>query len=96
MYIACEDCDFIWTGEELQRFRQLWRDGLHLLDIAKELKRHRNEVLILAVDQADRGYIKTRYGAIFGRDWKKGRRSDERARPRYRLRRYFESEHAQG
>lgn len=67
IYIACEDYDFTWDVTELATFRTLWRAGLSIPDIAKEMHRHEIEVAILAMDQAEQARIKPRDGGILGK-----------------------------
>lgn len=66
LYIACEEYDFTWAESELEAFRRMWREGAPLPRIAKSLKRHINEVFILALDQAELGYIRKRPRGVFG------------------------------
>ncbi|NOU54952.1 hypothetical protein HN020_09345 [Brevibacillus borstelensis] len=77
-YIACEEYDFTWSDDELKRFREMWRKGLHILDISKEMQRHRNEVAILIIDQSERGYIQPRKGGVFGTGVDTERKTRER------------------
>ncbi|WP_246615725.1 helix-turn-helix domain-containing protein (plasmid) [Aneurinibacillus thermoaerophilus] len=57
IYTACEDYDFCWDRKEVIRFREMWEAGADLMDIAKELGRHVNEVAILVIDQAEKKKI---------------------------------------
>jgi len=66
IYIACEHYDFTWSDEELKAFRHLWREGKSIPQISVELRRHQNEVAILAIDQAERKYIQPRPGGMLG------------------------------
>lgn len=66
-YIACEEYDFTWDEKEVARFRELWRAGVSIPDIAKELNRHENEVIFLVVDQAEKVRIKPRKGGALGK-----------------------------
>lgn len=65
-YTACEDFNFHWEMAQVKEFRRLWREGYHIADIAVKLGRHQAEVLILAIDQAEKGLIGPRQGGIFG------------------------------
>ena len=69
-YIACEDYDFTWSEIELEAFRKMWKEGTPLNRIAIALRRHINEVAILAIDQAEKGHICEREGAAYGSAWK--------------------------
>lgn len=66
IYTACEDFNFHWDMQQVRLFRALWLEGKHIADIAIELGRHQAEVLILAIDQAEKGLIGPRQGGIFG------------------------------
>lgn len=66
IYVACEEYDFTWDECEVSRFRMLWQEGMSIPDMAKELKRHQNEIIILAIDQAEQSRIKPRPGGILG------------------------------
>ncbi|WP_286177121.1 hypothetical protein [Brevibacillus brevis] len=70
-YIACEDYDFTWDLSEVQRFRDLWREGYSIIEIAKDLRRHQNEVAILVIDQAEQARINPRFGGVFGNSFER-------------------------
>lgn len=62
-YIALEELNFLWKEKEVERFRELWKQGLPLKEIARQLKRTTEETFILALDQAKLGNVgKRRYG----------------------------------
>lgn len=65
--IACEDLDYYWSEEEAKEFRQLWNMGISIDVIAQNFGREVDEVFILALDQARKGLISKRKGALFGR-----------------------------
>lgn len=65
-YIACEQYRFDWTDKDLKIFRTLWRQGVHIADIAEKLRRKPAEVAFLVIDQADRNKIGQRPGACWG------------------------------
>ena len=64
--VACEELNFVWQPEKVRQFRELWREGWDIRDIAKRLKRKPEEVAILVMDQARTGNIKKRPTGIFG------------------------------
>lgn len=66
LYIACEDLDFSWYHDELQFVIEAWGKGLSIFEIAEELQRDPDEVLILLVDLARKERIGKRRGGIFG------------------------------
>lgn len=55
IYTACEEYDFCWDRKELIRFREMWEAGFGLMEIAKTLGRHVNEVAILVIDRQSMG-----------------------------------------
>lgn len=65
-YIACEQYNFEWVQQDLDRFRALWKSGAHIEDIAAKLKRRPAEVAMLIIDQADQGKIAKRKGGAYG------------------------------
>jgi fructose-1,6-bisphosphatase/sedoheptulose 1,7-bisphosphatase-like protein len=64
LYIACEDMDFVWSEKDVSRFDFFWNNGLGIEKIAKRLKRDIDEVVILIMDRARKGYIKPRKGGL--------------------------------
>lgn len=72
-YIACEEYDFTWGEDEIMRFRQLWRQGVSIPQMAVELRRHQNELAILVLDQIEHKYIRPRKGGALGTEGKCGR-----------------------
>lgn len=74
-YIALDNLrDDIWTWDyfsEVRPFDQMWREGKPFWEIAEELKRKPDAVLILAIDRILKGAIKPRPGGVFGKEWRK-------------------------
>ena len=66
VYVAMEGANFIWSAQEARDFRELWRNGISLTDIAAYFKRTHEEVTILVMDQALKGFVEPREGGIFG------------------------------
>jgi len=67
LYIALSELDFSWYPDEVERVKKLWRYGLHIADIAEQLKRDPDEVAILIMDLARQKIIKPRKGGVFGK-----------------------------
>jgi len=65
-YIALEELNFLWDEDDVLKFREMWEEGLSLPDIAKQLKRKKNEVAVLILDQAEEKKIKPRKGGLWG------------------------------
>lgn len=64
--IACEELNYVWQPEKVREFREMWKGGEDIREIAKYLKRKPEEVAILVMDQAKRGNIQKRPTGIFG------------------------------
>ncbi|WJE54303.1 helix-turn-helix domain containing protein [Bacillus cereus] len=60
VYIALEEANFIWDERDVIRFREMWRKGMSLSEMAKALRRHQTEVALLIIDQADQYQIEQR------------------------------------
>lgn len=61
IYVACEELNFIWSADDLKKFRDMWREGKSVEQIRKHFKRDSwQEVIIIALDQIRWGYIKIR------------------------------------
>ena len=66
LYIACEDMDFSWYTEEIKYVIGGWEEGLNIYEIAEELKRDPDEVLLLLIDLAKKEKILPRKDGIYG------------------------------
>lgn len=64
--IALENYDLVFSSDEVQTFREMWKKGIHVSDIAEAMDRDEIEVAVLALDQRASGRIKLRMGAAFG------------------------------
>jgi hypothetical protein len=51
-YIACQDYNLTFHFMELHSFYRLWESGHSILNIAKSMGRHVNEITLLIVEQA--------------------------------------------
>jgi hypothetical protein len=69
LYMALddEDLNFYWDEAEVELFDKLWKRRTNILDIADTFKRDPDEVMLLAIDRARKGFIKKRKGGIVGR-----------------------------
>jgi hypothetical protein len=65
-YVMCEHLDFGWPVHMLPVFRQWWDDGMSINEMAQKFRRRAEEVLLLAIDQLEHGWIKPRPGGIWG------------------------------
>ncbi|MBW3496850.1 helix-turn-helix domain containing protein [Bacillus sp. FDAARGOS_1420] len=60
IYIALEEASFIWDERDVIRFREMWKQDMSLPEMAKALRRHQSEVVLLVIDQADKYMIENR------------------------------------
>lgn len=58
--------NLVFKDNEIQRFKELWKDGMSLQNIAKEMKRKPSEIVLLIIDRVEVGDIKRRRTGIFG------------------------------
>ncbi|MEE4561589.1 helix-turn-helix domain containing protein [Paenibacillus polymyxa] len=66
IYLACEEMDFTWDQNQVQKFDEMWTSGISLLQIGKELGRDPDEVMMLAVDRIKKRCIGKRPGGALG------------------------------
>ncbi|MTI83464.1 MAG: hypothetical protein FH756_06050 [Firmicutes bacterium] len=65
--VILEDLDFAWRPSEQSRAVVMWNDGTNIPNMARELKRQQDEVLMLVVHLARRGKIESRQGGLLGK-----------------------------
>lgn len=61
------DVQWYWDGEQVIKFRELWRKGKSIEEMAEELETNMLSVAILAMDQAEQNNIKPRRFGLFGK-----------------------------
>lgn len=66
MTIILESLDFSWTDADMQTFREMWRAGVSLIEIAEKLNRPTDEVALLVLHEAREGTIQPRAGGLWG------------------------------
>lgn len=66
MYIALETIDFVWDEDRLPDVRYLWKEGMHVADMAKYFKRKPIEMFVIILDQIEHGMLESREGGIHG------------------------------
>jgi len=64
--IVLEDLDFAWTKEQVARFREMWKAGVSLEEMAERLRRDLDEVALLAMHERRQGNIEPRPGGWKG------------------------------
>lgn len=55
--LILEDARFIWSINELERFRILWEQKEGIEEIAKQLNETPDNIVLLIIDQAQKGKI---------------------------------------
>ena len=67
--ILFENDNVAFTPDEERLAKQMWARGVHVSDIAYQLRRPEKEVVGLVVELAYENKIKPRRGALAGREW---------------------------
>lgn len=62
-----DDINWGWTHDEIDTFTRLWKEGVSLWDIAKQLERDPDEVALLVIALRRDKRIKRRPGGIWGK-----------------------------
>ncbi|PHC03869.1 sugar ABC transporter substrate-binding protein [Bacillus toyonensis] len=57
VYIALEEVNFIWNGEDIELFKGLWMKQFSIEEIANKLRRHQIEITTLILDQFGLEYM---------------------------------------
>lgn len=65
LYIACEEFDFSFFKGEVEQVKQSYKQGIPVLDIARDIKRDEVEIAILLIDLAEKGKITPRHSGVF-------------------------------
>jgi hypothetical protein len=60
-----EDTEWFWSPNEIKRFDELWKQGMPLTQMAKELGRSEIAVLLESLDRLYEGKIKARKWKIW-------------------------------
>ncbi len=66
-YIVGQDWQFEWVPVEIEVVTELYRAGLHLVDIARGVDRTPWDTMMLLVDLSERGLIEERPGFLWGK-----------------------------
>lgn len=68
IYMALEgaDLDFYWNEADVLKFDRMWKKGVNILDIARFFGRDPDEIVLLGIDRARKGFIGKRKGGIVG------------------------------
>ncbi|WP_342537327.1 helix-turn-helix domain containing protein [Sporosarcina sp. FSL K6-3508] len=61
------DIQWYWDGSQIIRFRELWREGSSIEEIAEELGSNSTSIALLVMDQAEESNIRPRKRGIFGK-----------------------------
>ena len=55
-----------WHESELFRFRELWKDGVGISELARAFRTNRRSIVLVIMDQAELGEIQQRAGGLYG------------------------------
>lgn len=58
--------NLLFSEEELRDFKELWKAGISVENMAKKLRRKPSEIVLLVFDHAERGLIKNRQQGVYG------------------------------
>lgn len=70
LYTALEDLNFHWDYDQVKEFKQMWKKGFSIQEMAEYFGRPQEEVAVLILDRAMKDCIKPREGGLWGK-WKK-------------------------
>lgn len=65
-YLACENLDFVWSKQQVNDFKLLWKEGRNIDELARYFRRPQEEILILALDLGMKNRIGPRKGGLIG------------------------------
>lgn len=66
LYTALEDLNFHWDHDQVKEFKQMWKKGFSIQDMAEYFERPEEEIAVLIIDRAMKESIKPRQGGIWG------------------------------
>ena len=66
MTIILEDRKFIWEQNDLKTFREMWKRGDSIKNIARRFKCKEIDIALLVLDQAEKGNIEARKSGLMG------------------------------
>ncbi len=55
-----------WNESDVERFRDMWNNGISVQEIAKKFGRHPVDVVLLVIDLAEQEKIEHRPSGIYG------------------------------
>ncbi|HDX9652517.1 TPA: hypothetical protein ROY23_002983 [Bacillus wiedmannii] len=65
-YIMLENFNHGWSNQQVKDFREMWKAGISVENIAKILKRKPQEVILLVYDQAEGKKVSPRSRGLEG------------------------------
>lgn len=65
-YIALDDLNFAWIEEEILAVLAAWEAGRPLWEIADQVRRPQEEVMVLLMDLSRKGAVRKRRRGVFG------------------------------
>ncbi|MCG8400082.1 MAG: hypothetical protein MJA84_00630, partial [Firmicutes bacterium] len=64
--VILESLDFSWRRSDMDRATKMWQAGVPIPEMAADLKRESDEVLLLVIHLARAGRIRGRKGGLLG------------------------------
>jgi hypothetical protein len=64
VYIACEEMDFIWSLDQVDVFKRMWKNGADIIEISETLNRDPDELALLIISLARINAIAPRDGGL--------------------------------
>lgn len=68
VYTMFKGVNMNWVLEDVIRFEEFWRQGMSIPEIARELHREPDLILLLAIDRAEIGKIEARQNGVRDKD----------------------------
>lgn len=65
VYIALEEANMIWSTREVELFDKFYKKGSTIYELSERFKRPCDDIVLLALDRAQQGFIKRRTGGLF-------------------------------
>lgn len=58
--------DLVFKENELADFKEMWKAGISVENMAKKMRRKPSEIILLVIDHAERNLVKNREQGIYG------------------------------
>lgn len=58
--------DLVFSENELADFKEMWKAGISVQNMARKMKRRPSEIILLVMDHAERNLIENRKQGVYG------------------------------